>query len=285
MGRTFKIALAVLALVLVSGLFLTMVMRGRVNSDRVNCQNHLKDIGLYGVRHASLPGKEMPTKSLLELPPGTVPHELLPPDQRLSWYPYTLNLLLDGLPGMEKHIAPRGLPNALQGFDVTKGWDNESNVNLARYRLSTAICPAQVPKFEPGAFITTNYIAMGGLGLDTPKLSRELAGPLAGSYRYDGATTDAMIKDGLQETAQFIETNVNLGPWLQGGTSTLRGLDTSATPYLGQGRPFGGCHPEGAYVSFVDGSVRFVRETIDPIVFRALWTIDGGDKEIDADIP
>jgi len=49
-------------------------------------------------------------------------------------------------------------------------------------------------------------------------------------------------------------------------------------PQIGRGRPFGGYHPGGANVAFADGSIKFLRETIDPKVFEALSTVAGGER-------
>jgi len=58
----------------------------------------------------------------------------------------------------------------------------------------------------------------------------------------------------------------------------VRGLDPANQPYLGKGRQFGGSHPGGAMVLFVDGSVHFIRDSIDPRAFEALSTIAGGEQ-------
>jgi len=261
-------------------------MRSRTTSDRVGCMNHLRELGLFGVRHASPPGQPLPPGPRDELPPGTFENSSLPPDQRMSWYVYTLNILDQGAPNMgEKNRRPAGLGDLLTQFNPTGAWNAPGNMELANYRLTTAICPAQVPNIPAGSPWTTNYIANGGIGLDTAKLSIADAGPKAGAYRYDGPTPDLAIRDGLRQTAQIVETNTALGPWLQGGPSTLRGLDPSALPYLGKDRPFGGCHPGGAYVSMCDGSVQFITETIDPAVFRAMFTIAGGPDDRTIETP
>ncbi len=75
-----------------------------------------------------------------------------------------------------------------------------------------------------------------------------------------------------------IETTRNHGVWTAGGASSVRGVDPETRPYIGHKRPFGGYHPGGANVLMADGSVRFVRETIDPRVFEAISTIAGGEK-------
>lgn len=281
MSRLRLILLGLVVLFL-AGMVVPFITRSRVNSDRIGCENHLRQLGLVAVRHASPPGQAMPTVPRDELPPGTFQNSALPPDQRMSWYAYTLNALVESPAAADptlKHRPPAGLSELLPNFDPAGRWDSEKNITLANYRLTTAICPAQVRDYPPNTPVPTNYIASGGLGLDTPAKPIDEAGPLAGAYRYDGPTPNSAIKDGLQNTAQIVETNVDLGPWLRGGPSTLRGLDPAATPYLGPGRPFGGCHPGGVYVSFADGSVRFLNETIDPAVFRAMLTIAGGPAE------
>jgi prepilin-type processing-associated H-X9-DG protein len=289
MSRFLKIGVLVLVGIVVTGLALPIIMRARASSERTNCQNHLRQLGLDGVRHAATPGLPLPLTPQHELPPGTFLNPTLKPDERMSWYVYTLNMLDQGMPNDDpkaKKKAPlRGLGNALGHFEARNKWDEGRNAELARFKLTTALCPSQVPTFADGAWITSNYIAVGGLGANTPALDLADAGALAGVYRYDGPTPDKAIKDGLQQTAQFIETNVQLGPWLQGGPATLRGLDTKDTPYLGVGRPFGGCHAGGTYVAMADGSVQFVRDTIAPAVFRAMWTIAGAQEAESFDTP
>jgi prepilin-type processing-associated H-X9-DG protein len=288
MSRLLRfLPIAVVVIVLV-GIALTYVMRSRVESDRVGCMNHLRLLGLYGVRHASAPGQPLPTSPNEELPPGTFQNASLKPDQRMSWYAYMLNVLDQGPPIEDpkvKHRRPVGLIDVLMRFDRNSAWDSPENSALANYRLTVAICPAQVPEVASGSPWTTNYIGCGGLGRQTPEQSIEEAGPNAGAYRYDGPTPTAMIQDGLRYTAQIVETNSELGPWLRGGPSTLRGLDADALPYIGTNRPLGGCHPGGVYVSMADGSVQFVKDTIDPMVFRAMWTIAGGPNEQTFDDP
>jgi prepilin-type processing-associated H-X9-DG protein len=76
----------------------------------------------------------------------------------------------------------------------------------------------------------------------------------------------------------IVETNVAIGMWTEGGPATIRGLDPAKQPYIGKGRQFGGSHPEGVQVLFVDGSVHVIRDSIEPRVFEAMATIAGGEK-------
>jgi hypothetical protein len=283
-----RLILLIVAILVLAGMLVPLILKGRVNSDRIGCENHLRQLGLLGVRHASVPGQGLPARMLDQLPAGTFENPALPPAQRMSWYAYTLNVLNEGPPTPDPKIKfrrPAGLADPLSRFDPTSAWNSEGNTPLANYRLAAAICPAQVREYPAGQPVPASYLAVGGLGLDTPAKTLGDAGPLAGAYRYSGPTPDSAITDGLQQTAQLVETNTDLGPWLRGGPSTLRGLDAAATPYLGPGRPFGGCHPGGVYVALADGSVRFVVDPIDPVVFRSMLTIAGGPAETNFDGP
>jgi hypothetical protein len=94
------------------------------------------------------------------------------------------------------------------------------------------------------------------------------------------------IKDGTSTTILVIETNRDVGPWAAGGAPTLRPVDTNDQRYLGVGRAFGGIHVRDqgwfrksrvVYVGFVDGSVRWLAESLNPQTFEALVTIAGGE--------
>ena len=97
-------------------------------------------------------------------------------------------------------------------------------------------------------------------------------------FGYDRATRMADIRDGMSLTMMLVESGIGLAPWTAGGPSSVRGVDPQARPYLGLGRVFGCYHPGGANVAMADGSVRWVRETVDPVVFEAMSTIAGGES-------
>lgn len=288
MSRVLRIALICAVLVVLAGAVLPFIIKSREKNDRVICQNHLRELGLIGVRHAAAPGTELPLQPRDELPPGTFLNSALTPDQRMSWYAYMLNVLNEG-PSMPdpqtKYRRPVGLAELLRGFDAKAPWDSASNMQLACYRLTVAICPAQVREYAAGTPVPSNYVANGGLGLDTPAMSPDRAGKFAGAYWYDGPTPLRLITDGQSQTIQFLETNLDTGPWLRGGSATLRGTEVANEPYLGVGRPFGGCHPGGCFAAMADGSVRFITETIEPAVFRALLTRAGSPEELNLDAP
>src|SRR5205823_1281528 len=124
-----------------------------------------------------------------------------------------------------------------------------------------------------------HYVAMAGIGLDAAGRPAGAAGN--GFMGYDRRTSLAAITDGAANTIALMETRVGLGPWARGGPSSVRGFDPADVPVIGEGRPFGG-HPDGVNVAMADGSVRFIRSSIDPGKLAAAITVAGGEP-VDGD--
>jgi prepilin-type processing-associated H-X9-DG protein len=116
---------------------------------------------------------------------------------------------------------------------------------------------------------------MAGVGGDAP--GRPAGAPGVGFMGYGRATSPAAIKDGTSNTVALVETRSGLGPWARGGNSTLRGFDPADLPLHGDGRPFGG-HAAGMNAAMADGSVRFLRASLDPHNLAAAITIAGGES-------
>jgi hypothetical protein len=75
----------------------------------------------------------------------------------------------------------------------------------------------------------------------------------------------------------IIGTGEVVGPWVQGGGSTIRG---ARQPYFDKLTGFGsrGLQSPGAYVMFADGSARVISASIDPEVFKAMCTMHGAEQ-------
>lgn len=157
-----------------------------------------------------------------------------------------------------------------QQFDLKTGY--AGNLPAAQTRVKTFLCPA-TQEAAPGDAVT-HYVAMSGLG-------REAAGQPAGAVGngfmgYDRRTSKAMIKDGSSNTIGLMETRSDLGPWARGGASNLRGFDPADVPPFGDQRQ-SGVHSNGMHAAMVDGSVRFLRPSIEPKKLAAAVTIAGGE--------
>jgi prepilin-type processing-associated H-X9-DG protein len=283
MSRYVVIGLILLAVVVAAGLIVPAVYRARSEEEMRRCQNHLRMVGFVGMFHATMPGEPMPTEAQAFFPAATIANADLTYDHRLSWYPLII-------PGAELGAADAGgqrkkstpVVDLLGTIDVKKPWDAPENWPLAKTRLVFALCPAQVPTVGAEEAALTNYLGNGGLGAETPALDLEAAGAKAGVFRYDTRTPLEAIRDGdgLANTISVIESAKDIGPWLRGGPATVRCL-TDDLPRLGPGAPYAGCHVGRGNFAFADGSVRVLTDRTNPVFFRALLTIRGGEKEQD----
>jgi prepilin-type processing-associated H-X9-DG protein len=136
-------------------------------------------------------------------------------------------------------------------------------------------CPGSGAAYDARDNELTSYVGIAGLGPDAAELPP--GDRRAGVFGFDRTTRLDAITDGAATTMATAETTESNGPWKAGGLSTVRGLDPMRQPYIGPGRQFGGTHRGGAMVGFADGSVRFIRATVDLRVFEAMSTIAGGE--------
>ncbi|MCU0704541.1 MAG: DUF1559 domain-containing protein [Fimbriiglobus sp.] len=262
------------------GLLLVSVQRQRLKADRLQCLFRFEQLGqfatLYSQGTAALkPGERLDPNIPLAIPPGTVPNLVLPPDRRLSW-------VCDILPFLDQKTQATA---DLHGrFDRTAAWDAGSNRDLATTPLKLFLCPGAVPDVPAEQPAVTQFVGLAGLGRNAATLT--LTPPLptrAGCFRYDAPTPLALVRehDGLGTTFLFAETADELGPWVRGGFSTVRGLDdaTGAKPPLGRGGQFGGNYPAVVGFGRADGSAEFYRVTMSDAVLKAMFTIAGGEGD------
>jgi prepilin-type processing-associated H-X9-DG protein len=156
-------------------------------------------------------------------------------------------------------------------FELEKGY--MGNLSAAQFRIRMFQCPAAKDAATGDA--VTHYIAMAGIGRDAATQPADAPGN--GFMGCDRLTSMTSIKDGAANTIALMETRSGVGPWARGGASNLRGFDPSDVPWHGDSRPFGG-HSGGMNVAFADGSVRFIRSSIDPQRLAAAITIAGGES-------
>ena len=241
---------------------------------RSQCANQLKQIGL---------GVHSYRDAFDYFPAGTVTNPALPPDRRLSFHAALL-------PYLERKATADKL-------DPAAAWDAPANaaaVGTESWHLFQ--CPdwtnerlkptAERPEGFRGIEAHANYVGVAGLGADAATLPDE--DPRVGMFGYDRRLKAPQVRDGVSNTLLVLETGRDVGPWLRGGPGTARGVDPSDRPLTGDGRAFGGTHftdstaiskkkPHGSNVLMADGSVRYVRDPIDPDVLGKLATVAGGE--------
>ncbi len=228
------------------GLLLPAIQQAREAARRTQSSNNLKQLALamhnYHDVHRGFPA-------------GAHPNEKLKADKRFSW-------LARILPYMEQN----GLYEQL---DFEEAWDDESNRRFVQTNVNTL----QNPGLVPGVPGQTHYAGLAGVGEDGPRLAanHKRAGVFADNRR----TRIRDIRDGTSNTAMIAEVKEKLGSWAAGGNATYRPI--TQKPYINGPDGIGGPYRGGANFAFADGSVRFISENIDPEVFEALNTINGGE--------
>lgn len=267
----------VVAGLLVVGLILSAVQRARLAADRQQCLYRLQQLGHFAHVYAEgtkklKPGELPPADVPLAVPPGTVPNPALDPDRRLSW-------IAAALPFLDQKLQDTtGISDTI---DLRLAWDEGPNRNAATTRLSLFLCPGALPDTPPGEPYPTQFVGLSGIGRDSATLPP--TSPLAGCFRYDAPTPLDTVRrnDGLSTTYLFAETGNDLGPWIRGGFSTVRGLDVAdgAKVPLGRGGQFGGNYPGVAAFGRADGSAEFVRDSISVQILRAHFTIAGKEND------
>ncbi len=251
-----RLILAVLGLLFILGLgsFLIVgVQAAREAARRSVCVCNLKCVAIGLLNYHDRNGS---------FPVGTVTNPGLPPERRLGW-----RVALWG----EIHT------DCTVDLDPTLSWNAPANfppkivaapnvtfVDMTPDDLAREMTCPDAPVRKPGTPYLLSYVGMAGVGVDAPTLPEKH--PRAGVFGYDRRTRIEDITDGTAHTVTVIETARDNRPWTAGGPARVRVNETAAAPYLGRGRQFGGYHPNGANAAFADGSVRFLRDTIDPRV-------------------
>lgn len=176
---------------------------------------------------------------------GQFPSDILAPDGTPL-----LNWRVQLLPFLEQ----QALFNELR---LDEPWDSPHNAPLLE-KMPTVF---QVPGAEPPGPGQTFYRAFSGPGA---------------AFEPGRALRFADVTDGTSNTLAVVEAREAV-PWTKPGTDLP--FDNSAplrdAPDF---RPLLGGHAEGGFHALLlDGSVRFIRDTVHPLVLRALITRDGGE--------
>src|ERR1700730_2452008 len=165
--------------------------------------------------------------------PGDKPNKSLPVEKRFSWMATILPFCGGG-----------GL-NPLSEADFSKAWDTGSNLDWTLWhtpgekevgyrepprtrRPNTVFfchCPLRKIEVAPDVPDCTHYVGIAGVGSDAALLPKE--DRRAGFFGYDRVIRQQDIEDWLSTTLAVIETCSSIGPWVSGGTATVRPFDPS----------------------------------------------------------
>ena len=244
----FLIALAALATLAVVASFIVDSRDGQ-SMRRAQARNQSKQLGLglhnYHDVHKSFPRGTAKEGANLKV------------EQRLSWLATSLAFFEES--ALYEQLA----------FD--EPWDSPNNKPATDSHIPLFLNPCVDLEAKKNV---THSVGLAGVGAQAPFLENA-TDPGAGVFGYDRVTTLDDIKDGTENTMMVLSVNEGIGPWAQGGRGTIRAL--TKKPY------FNG--PDGFFVGergfthalFCDGSVRQIREVIDPELLEAMATIQGGE--------
>ena len=136
-------------------------------------------------------------------------------------------------------------------FKLDEPWDSPHNKALLEEMPGFYACPSAP---NPGKFVT-NYRVWDGKGA---------------LFEKGRAVKFAEVRDGLAQTLMVVETKETV-PWT--APEELPFDPERPTPLFGAGSS----HPGGYNALFGDGSVLFLRATMNPEVLRGMITIAGGE--------
>ena len=140
-------------------------------------------------------------------------------------------------------------------FKLDEPWDSPHNKELLQYMPAVYGCPSRNLAGEPGL---TAYRIFAG------------PGALLDPTRPTGIEA---VTDGMSVTLMVVESTEAV-PWTKpDDLPFVNDPAPRANPLLGAGSR----HPGGIDALFADGSVRFIKLSINPQVFRALITRSGGE--------
>jgi type II secretory pathway pseudopilin PulG len=241
-------------------ILLPSVNLARERARRTQCINNLKQIGLALMNYVT---------TYETLPPGSIRPSgsigLRPDGDPLSW---TVQLL----PFMEQSRLAESL-------NVNMGPRHPVNDTVFNSRINTYLCPTSIPQHDslPGL---SSY---AGCHHD---IEAPIAADNQGVMFLNSSVRPADVGDGLSQTIFVGEMSIpDDAGWASGTRATLRntgrpinsqdGPDSVPASFVGG---FGSLHPgDGSNFVLGDGSVRFLRTTIDLDVYRRLGNRDDGE--------
>ncbi|MBA4063710.1 MAG: hypothetical protein C0501_08355 [Isosphaera sp.] len=290
------------------GLLLPAVQKVRESAARAKCQNNLKQIGLALQNYHGVYQRFPVGTALVGYPEGTPPDAI--PLAALNAGPYRPGLFAAILPYLEQEPLFRTLA-------MDAAIDDGPNRTAGQTPVAAYLCPSakhayglkKAPHSLPLADPTLELAVTDYNGLNGAMRLYPAAPPGAQLQDRGGFAERQPLRvtdftDGTSQTIDVVETvNFGRGVWVHGrphynqaayAVNSANGFDnTPGTVFpdgsnlpvanRGPGRGAAGTwgmssdHPGGANALFVDGSVRFLPNSLPPQTLTAFATRDGGE--------
>jgi prepilin-type N-terminal cleavage/methylation domain-containing protein/prepilin-type processing-associated H-X9-DG protein len=306
MAFTLIELLVVIAIIgILIALLLPAVQAAREAARRTQCTNNLKQLGLALTSYHDTLGS---------YPPTTIRHKADPFCDACGYGAmYTFRVMV--LPYLEQKNLFDAINFSYEYSPFGQGDTRGIPVNatVAGTLVNGYVCPSDGPRFAPtgGAFGTgnsqvklpyTNYLASAGVTLKPACVYSgcpcSVANASEGAMFSFGAVRNSEILDGLSNTLLVGEVAGDGLGWFVGWDRAVQrvartGLNRAWTnpegncpistaenpPYLGPQSTlsFGSWHPGGANFLLCDGSVKFFKDSTNPIVLGSLSTRAGNE--------
>jgi prepilin-type N-terminal cleavage/methylation domain-containing protein len=254
-GFTLVELLVVIAIIgILIGMLLPAVQAVREAARRTVCMNNLKQIGLgLQSHHAAL--NQFPVGVVEPRPyPGTDTSR-----RQLAWSVFLL-------PYLEQS-------NLFETIDTKSSFDSSANAIAAATVIETYLCPSSNRKSVivqgRGACDYGGIFGERITGRNSPPKGVMLAGnPISIRDITDGTSNTVIVAE---------DSRWHEGQWINGRNIFDQAFAINRAPDFEN--DIRSEHPSGAAGVFCDGSVRFLRESMDLKVLAAICTRGGGETE------
>ncbi len=196
------------------------------------------------------------------------------PDKRVGWIVELLPYFSNGDYASFAKLVDKG-----------KSWNDPKNHQVARifipdllYATPPEGATVSSDSNQPGI---TNFVGVSGVGYASAEYSPD--NKKAGIFGYERITRIEDIKDGPANTIALLLVRQNKNhPWIAGGGASIAGISEgpdALEPFLILEKTNRNKEKEYTGIAIMaDGKVRELSSKISPEIFRAMCTIDGGEK-------
>jgi hypothetical protein len=196
------------------------------------------------------------------------------PDKRVGW-------IVELLP----YFSNGDYASFAKSVDRSKSWSDPKNHQVARMFIPDLLFATPVEGTSVSSDANqsgiTNFVGVSGVGYASGEYSTD--NKRSGVFGYDRITKIEDIKDGPANTIALLLIKQNKNhPWIAGGGASIAGISEgpdALAPFLVLEKTNRNKEKEFTGIAIMaDGKIREISNKISPEIFRAMCTIDGGEK-------